>query len=418
MNASTIKFCAKGKAVSQLRVAYFVNQYPKVSHTFIRREILALERQGFEIQRIALRGWDSELVDAEDVRERELTQYVLQAGIAGLVLAVLSILITRPVHFLLALKLAFKMSIRAYRPWPFHLIYLAEACRIVPWLRAFGANHIHAHFGSNSTEVVMLAKVLGGTPYSFTVHGTEEFDKPEFLGLSEKVGRAAFVVAISSFGRSQLYRWINYADWPKVNVVHCGLEQAFYDVDYVPIPATPRLVSVGRLSKEKGQLLLLDAMNVLNLKGINLNLVLAGDGEMRNELESLISHYKLHDKVRITGWISSDQVREEILAAQALVLPSFAEGLPVVLMEALALQRPVLATYVGGIPELVRSGQDGWLFPAGDVETMAAVVEEYLATPVEMLQKMGKAGHQRVLERHSVETEVKKLAQLFRSASA
>ena len=402
--------------MSPLRIAYFINQYPKVSHSFIRREILALERQGFEIQRIALRGWDAELVDAEDERERTRTRYVLQAGAIGLLISVLGMVVTRPVRFVAALQLALKMGVRADRPWPIHLIYLAEACRIVPWIREYGTRHVHAHFGTNSTEVVMLASVLNTTSYSFTVHGTE-YDRPTFLKLGEKVRRSAFVVAISSFGRGQLYRWADYADWPKVHVVHCGLEQAFYEVPAVPISALQRVVCVGRLSEEKGQLLLLDAVSHLVRKGINIELVLAGDGEMRNELESMIVQHKLQAHVRITGWISSKQVREEILAARALVLPSFAEGLPVVIMEAMALRRPVLTTYVGGIPELVRPGIDGWLFPAGDVEALVNVLEEFLATPVEVLEKMGEAGHQRVLERHSVDIEAGKLAQLFRTVS-
>jgi len=227
--------------MSQLRITYFVHVYPKVSHSFIRREILALERQGIEIQRIALRGWDADVVDQEDVRERENTRYVLRDGIASLMLATLRIIVTRPVRFFLAFCLAMKMSVRADRPWPFHLINLMEACRVIPWLMEFGAHHVHAHFSTNSTEVVMLAKALGGPAFSFTVHGPTEFDKPEFLRIGDKVKHASFVVAISSFGRSQLYRWVDYADWHKVRVVHCGLEQAFYDIPAVPIPAIPRV---------------------------------------------------------------------------------------------------------------------------------------------------------------------------------
>jgi glycosyltransferase involved in cell wall biosynthesis len=402
--------------VNQPRIAYFINQYPKVSHSFIRREILALERQGFEIQRIALRGWDADLVDAEDVRERERTRYVLQKGVAALILAVLNISIRRPARFFSALKLALKMGVRADRPWPFHLIYLVEACQIIPWLRKSGARHVHAHFGTNSSEVAMLVTVLGGPSYSFTVHGTE-FDRPEFLKLGEKVKHAAFAVAISSYGRSQLYRWSDYADWPRVHVVHCGLEQAFYDVSPVPIPVAPRVVCVGRLSEEKGQLLLLDAASHLASKGINLELVFAGDGDMRPELESQIAQHNLQGKVRITGWVSSERVRDEILAARGLVLPSFNEGLPVVIMEAMALRRPVLAACVGGIPELVRPGVDGWLFPTGDVEALAATLEEFLATPAGVLEEMAEAGRRRVLERHSVDFEAGKLAQLFRSVN-
>jgi colanic acid/amylovoran biosynthesis glycosyltransferase len=403
--------------VHQFKIAYFINQYPKVSHSFIRREILSLERQGFVIQRIALRGWKGELADAEDLRERERTRFVLKEGIIGLIPPVLTTIIRRPLRFIAALRLALKMGMRSDRPLLFHMIYLAEACRIVPWMGKFGANHVHAHFGTNSTEVVMLASVLGGPSYSFTVHGPNEFDRPEFLRIGEKVKRAAFVVAISSFGRSQIYRWADYVDWPKVHVVHCGLERAFYELPAVPIPVAPRVVCVGRLSEAKGHMLLLDAASNLARKGIKLELVFAGDGDMRAKLEALILQRNLEGLVRITGWISADQVREEILAARALVLPSFAEGLPVVIMEALALRRPVLTTYVAGIPELVRPGKEGWLFPAGDVEALVAALEEFLATPAEMLEAMAEAGHQRVLERHSADIEAAKLARLFHSVN-
>jgi colanic acid/amylovoran biosynthesis glycosyltransferase len=393
------------------RIAYVINQYPKVSHTFIRREILALERQGFDILRIALRGWDAELADQEDERERERTRYVLQKGMPALLWAMFRTLLTTPKRFLSALALTIRMGRGAERPWPYHLAYLAEACSILPWLKTFGATHVHAHFSTNSTEVVMLANALGGPPYSFTVHGQVEL---HFGGIDEKVRRAAFVVAISSFGRSQLFHRIEHAYWHKVKVVHCGLEPAFHKVEPVPPVATPRLVCVGRLSREKGQLLLIEAVHRLVTKGIRFELVLAGDGEMRPEAERLIAHYGLAGQVRITGWISSDQVREEILAARALVLPSFSEGLPVVIMEAMALRRPVLATYVGGIPELVLPGENGWLFPAGSIDDLAAAMEDCLLKSPDDLQKMGDAGYLRVIERHSIDTEAAKLAQWFR----
>jgi glycosyltransferase involved in cell wall biosynthesis len=399
-----------------MRIAYFINQYPKVSHSFIRREILALERQGFEVLRIALRGWDGELVDAEDVRERERTRYVLQGGLIGLLLATLRVLLANPLRFMAALGLALRMGRHADRPWPFHLVYLAEACRLLPWLRDFGAAHVHAHFGTNSAEVVMLAQALGGPPFSFTVHGPEEFDKPQFIHLDEKMRRAVFVVAISSYGRSQLFRWVDHAHWPKVKVVHCGLEAAFHAVAPVPLPAAPRLVCVGRLCEQKGQLLLMEAAQRLAAKGIAFEIVLAGDGEMRREVEALIALYGLHGRVRITGWISSDQVRAEILAARALVLPSFAEGLPVVIMEAMALRRPVLTTYVAGIPELVRPGENGWLFPAGAVDELAEAMADCLAQPDEVLQRMGEAAYRRVLERHDIDVEAAKLAGLFKES--
>jgi glycosyltransferase involved in cell wall biosynthesis len=398
-----------------LKIAYFVNHYPKVSHTFIRREILALERQGFEVERIALRGWDEALPDPEDARERERTHYVLKGGLAGLVLPAVSALVRAPLRFWAALRLAVSLSRESDRPVPYHLVYLAEACHLVRWLARNGTGHVHAHFGTNSVEVVLLAQTLGGPSYSFTVHGPDEFLRP--LALAEKIQRSAFVVAISSFGRSQLYARCRTEDWPKVKVIHCGLEPAFYAEAAEAITTAPRLVCVGRLCEAKGQMLLVEAAARVVAAGHPLELVLAGDGPLRAELEASIRKHSLEKHIRITGWISSSEVRREILAARALVLPSFAEGLPVVIMEAMALRRPVLTTYVAGIPELVRDGENGWLFPAGSVESLVAAMEDCLARPVVQLQALGAAGRTRVLERHSIDIEAGKLAELFRAAT-
>jgi glycosyltransferase involved in cell wall biosynthesis len=398
------------------RISYFINQYPKVSHSFIRREILALERQGFEVQRIALRGWDDAVTDSEDVLEKSRTRYVLQGGLLSLLLATLRTAMVNPGRFVSALALALKMGRHADRPRLYHLMYLAEACHILPWLQQFGSQHVHAHFGTNSTEVVMLANALGAPGYSFTVHGPEEFDKPQFIGLGPKIERSRFVVAISSYGRSQLYRWVAHTQWHKVQVVHCGLEASFHSVPPSSPPDLPRLVCVGRLCEQKGQLLLVQAMALLAQRGVVWELVLAGDGEMRPDIEALVAQHGLQAQVRITGWISSAQVRTEILAARALVLPSFAEGLPVVIMEAMALRRPVLTTAIAGIPELVRSGESGWLFAAGDVDALADAIANCLATPVPLLAHMGDQAHHRVLQRHCIDIEAAKLAEHFKFA--
>lgn len=400
-----------------MRIAYFVNQYPKVSHSFIRREILALERQGLEVQRIALRGWDAELHDPEDLAERGKTRYVLQAGIKGLLAPTLQALRAQPGRFFKALKLALRLGRRADRSWPYHLVYLAEACQVLQWLQASAAEHVHAHFGTNSAEVVMLAQALGGPGYSFTVHGPEEFDKAQALHLGHKASQAAFVVAVSSYGRSQLFRWVDPAHWPKVKVVHCGLERSFHEGQGSLVAHAPRLVCVGRLCEQKGQLLLIEAAHALASTGVDFELVLAGDGEMRGPVEALIARYGLQRQVRITGWIGSAQVRDEILAARALVLPSFAEGLPVVIMEAMALRRPVLSTYVAGIPELLRHGENGWLFPAGCVTALTQAMRECLQQPVTVLQAMGEAAHARVLQRHDINHEAAKLISLFKGAA-
>lgn len=392
-----------------MHVAYLINQYPKVSHSFIRREILALEAQGVRVSRYAVRGWADAVVDPADQAEQIQTRYLLQYGLPGLLPALLASLLLSPLRFWSALKLALQASRGADRPWPLHLVYLAEACQLARWLKQNPVDHLHAHFGTNSAEVAMLAHALGGPGYSFTVHGPEEFDKPQALHLALKVAYSQFVVAISSYGRSQLWCWLPHTQWHKVQVVHCGLDAAFHQVPEVPIPQGPRLVCVGRLCEQKGQLLLVEAARQLRDAGQPLELVLAGDGEMRASIEALVAQYGLQQQVRITGWISAEQVRNELLAARALVLPSFAEGLPVVIMEAMALRRPVLSTYVAGIPELVQPGVHGWLFPAGDAQALAQAMRECLQAAPEALQAMGQAAYSRVLERHDINTEVSRL---------
>ncbi|MBC9878325.1 glycosyltransferase family 4 protein [Bradyrhizobium sp. INPA01-394B] len=399
-----------------MKIAYLVNQYPAVSHSFIRREILALERQGHEVQRISIRGNGADHLGQEDRSEAKRTRFVLDSGIKRLLLAFLRMLATRPAALVKALALVWKLGRRAERPLPVHFIYLLEACLIYRWIKDDKAEHLHAHFGTNSAEVAMLVHVLGGPPWSFTAHGPEEFDKAQFIALPEKIRRASFVVAISSFGRSQLFRQVSHDQWPKIRIVRCGLEPSFYEgKDGLPLGAAPRLVCVGRLCDQKGQLLLLEAATKLRDAGIEFELVLAGDGEMRNELERLIDTRELRPVVRITGWITSSQVREEILASRALILPSFAEGLPVVIMEAMALRRPVISTFVAGIPELVEPGEHGWLVSAGDVDGLAAAMRACLECPDEALSAMGKKAQEKVLRFHDIDQEAAHLAELFQS---
>ena len=340
-----------------MRIAYLVNQYPKVSHSFIRREILALERQGFEVMRIALRGWDDELVDRGRPARARTHALCPARRRASLLLALMRMLLTRPVRLMQALALAWRMGRRAERPLPVHLVYLAEACRIEPWLRAAGIQHLHAHFGTNSAEVAMLVHALGGPRWSFTVHGPEEFDKALLIGLAEKIRRCAFVVAISSYGRSQLYRLVEHQHWPKVQVVHCGLEPAFSPRPRArPCGAAPRLR--GPAVRAKRAVAAGGGRAAPCRAG---GRVRAGAGRRRRtarrdrSADSRATTCRTECASRAGS--AASEVREEILAARALVLPSFAEGLPVVIMEAMALRRPVISTFVAGIPELVHPGR-------------------------------------------------------------
>lgn len=398
-----------------MKIAYLINQYPKVSHSFIRREIAGVEAIGIEVKRFALRSCRAELVDEEDKREQQLTKVILETVKFGLLFALIRVAITRPIRFLSALWLMLQVGWHSDRGVLRHFAYLAEACVFLRWFSEEEIAHVHAHFGTNSTTVAMLCHALGGPPYSFTAHGPEEFDKAQDISLTKKIHRAAFVVAISSFGKSQLFRWCEYDDWSKIHVVHCGVDGMFLQQPHVPIPDQPQLVCVGRLSEQKGHLLLVEAAHRLALEGKSFKLVFVGDGSLRPLIESLIAQYGLTNHIEITGWASNKEVQQQILASRAMVLPSFAEGLPVVIMEALALSRPVISTYVAGIPELVEPGVCGWLVPPSSVEALVAAMRTAIELPVSKLEQMGQVGAERVLLQHDAEREARKLAALFPS---
>jgi glycosyltransferase involved in cell wall biosynthesis len=394
------------------KIAYLINQYPKVSHSFIRREILALEERGWSIFRVALRGWDAELVDPADIAERSKTTFVLRRAAVPLATAMVHQAICAPRRFLTALWLGIRMMRPSDRPLLWHLIYLAEACWIAPQLARRKITHLHVHFGTNPAEVAMLVSILSGISFSFTAHGIEEFDKATLIHLAEKVKRATFVVAVCSYGRGQIFRRTKEKDWHKVKVIRCGIDAAFAQVDSIAPSDSNRLVCVGRLCEEKAQILLVKAIGTLVKEGRKLELVLVGDGEHRKPIEQLISDMNLAAYVTITGWATTEEVRQEILKARALILPSFAEALPIVIIEAMSLGRPILSTYVGGIPELVTE-DTGWLFPAGSEEDMLCAVRACLDAPADKLQAMGAAGRKRALQRHKVVDQAEALSALF-----
>lgn len=397
------------------RIAYIVSEYPKVSHSFIRREIFALEMHGWNVLRLSIRGWNTPLVDPSDMLERDRTLFVLKGGALPLMAASLRACLIAPHRFCAALLLAIKMMRGSDRPYLWHLIYLAEACWILPHLKRQRIRHLHAHFGTNPTEVAMLASELNRGSYSLTVHGPEEFDRARCIHLGEKIRRAKFVVAVSSFARSQLFRLVEQEYWGRIEVVHCGIDQAFSKLDGTRATQAKRFVCVGRLCEQKGQLLLMRAAALLAAEGHAFELVLVGDGEHRGAIEALVARFDLASYVRITGWATSDQVKKEMLAARALILPSFAEGLPVVLMEAMALGKPVLTTYVAGIPELVIDGVTGWLFPAGSVEDARTAMRACLDASEAELAKMGQAARVRALQRHDIAEQAARLDTLFAS---
>jgi colanic acid/amylovoran biosynthesis glycosyltransferase len=390
-----------------VKIAYILNTYPQPSQSFIRREIRAIEAAGHDVMRLAMRAADVPLVDAQDQAEATKTEYVLSAGAPALLKATVRCVRKDAASFWKALKIAWRLGAASETGRLRHLIYLAEAAFVADRMCETDVSHAHAHFGTNATAVAMISHLLGGPKYSFTVHGPEEFDAPRALSLGEKMHHAVFTVAISQFGRSQLCRWAAHADWARINVVHCGIEPAKFD-NPAPMPNGPRrVVAIGRLVEQKGQLALVQAMGQTQQ---DVNLTLVGDGEMRGQIEALITQHGLGGRVTLTGWVDESQIKDELAKAHALVMPSFAEGLPMVVMEAMAAARPVIATYIAGTPELVQPGETGWLVPAGDVEALAQVIDTFAKTPQETLIEMGDAARIRVLERHNVTQEAAKLA--------
>lgn len=397
------------------RIAYLVNQYPSNSHAFIRREIQALERLGVPVQRITIRRV-SDLADPADVEEAERTRCLVPRGkkpALGLFAAMLRRAAVAPGRFLAALRLAWRIGRRSDRGLLRHGAYLAEACQLAAWAKADGITHVHAHFGTNSTTVAMLCDAVGGPSYSFTVHGPEEFDRPEALGLPEKIARARFVVAISDYGRSQLLRWSAADQWHKVHIVRCGVDDAFLRGAGVSVGDSRRLVCVARLHEQKGHLALIEALRVVHERGQAFEMLLIGDGPLRKEIEQAIATAGLQEVVRIGGWMAGAAIREALQASRVLVLPSFAEGLPVVIMEALALRRPVVSTYIAGIPELVAPGRNGYLVPAGNVPALVEALERVLTAPAAELDAMGAQGAAAVARQHDASREAQKLAGLF-----
>ena len=399
-----------------MRVAYFTNQYPAVSHTFIRREIKALEALDVTVFRYALRPGDN-LVDPEDLTEKSDTRFILTASTGEIFRCCIAMILTRPLAMRRAIREAVKMGQRSNRSIFRHLAYVAEAAVLARWCRQDTVEHVHAHFGTNSAAIALLAWRLSGIPYSFTSHGPDEFEKAEWLSLDRKLEHATFAVAVSSYGRSQLMRWSAPNQWPKIAIIHCGVDKTYLEATTMAPPDVPRFVCVARLGAEKGQLLLIAAARRLRDAGIHCEVVLAGDGKMRPQIEDSIRRAGLQNEVTITGWASGERVKAEIASTRTLVLPSFAENLPVVLMEAMALGRPVISTYVAGIPELVQPGITGWLVPAGDEIALAEAMREALETPVNQLAVMGTAGRLHVIAHHDSQKEAAKLKSLFEGSA-
>ncbi|VUX55647.1 Glycosyltransferase [uncultured Woeseiaceae bacterium] len=401
-----------------MRLAYLITQYPKVSHTFIRREILALERLGHTVIRLAIRNSRQELVEKKDIDERAKTTYFLGGKNHSQAFTVMLEFVRQPFAVVREVYRAICAGIRSEIGFLRNLSYVIEALFFLAVLRKKQIDHVHAHFVSNSTAVARIMRRLGGPPYSFTAHGRVMFDSPQSLDVKGKVAEAAFVVGISDYTVSQLLRWARIDDWLKIHVVRCAVSESFFNRARSMLPASKQFVCVGRLSAEKGQLLLMQAFARVAADFGDATLTFVGDGPLRDTIQAASDRLGISKRVHLTGNLDESGVSKEIAQSRALIVPSFMEGLPVVIMESFALGRPVIATSISGIPELVFPGENGWLIPAGNIDRLEVAMREALTLPPETLEKMGHRGREVVKKRHDLCAEVAKLDGLFRRYSS
>jgi glycosyltransferase involved in cell wall biosynthesis len=399
--------------VSDPRLAYVVAEYPKVSHTFVMREVEALRELGARIDTISIRRTpESGLLSEADRRAAAETYSVLPAPVQTVVRTHLRWALRHPRRYGTTVALALRLGAPGARNRLWQLFYFAEAVLLADELRRRGTGHLHAHFVNVASSVTLLAATLLRLPWSFTMHGPLEFDEVEAHAIGDKVRDAEFVACISDFCRAQLMRLVEPEHWDKLQVVHCGVEPERYRAPERAARDVVELLSIGRLEPMKGFAVLIEAVAELVRAGEPLRLTIVGDGPQRAALEALAARELPADRFAFTGALGAPEVTRRLAEADVFCLPSFAEGVPVVLMEAMASGLPVIATQIMGIPELVRSGESGLLVPPGRPEPLAAAIRRLARDPA-LRVAYGEAGRATVEGSFDVRDSARTLQALF-----
>ena len=400
-------------------VAYLTGSYPKASHTFIQREVAALRAEGVEVLTFSVRRSSAaDLSGPAQHAESAETFAILETARAPLRLLMTQLtgFLQAPRRSVSALRLALSTRPPGWKGLLWQLFYLAEANILAVQLRRRDVVHLHNHFGDSSCTVAMLASTLTGIPYSYTEHGPTVFYAPHYWRLDVKAARARFVACISHYCRAQVMLFSDQVHWERLKLVRCGIEPERYDAAARADQPCDRILFIGRLAAVKGVVLLLQAFSELRQRHPGLSLMLVGDGPERDTLHKQAAAMGLSGVVEFAGQLGEDEVAEALAGADMLVLPSFAEGVPVVLMEAMASRLPVIATRVGGVAELVEDGVNGLLVAPGDVAGLICAMERLLRDP-DLRRRMGQAGRAVVESRHDVRSEARRLLALFQAAA-
>jgi glycosyltransferase involved in cell wall biosynthesis len=396
-----------------MRLGYLISQYPAVNHTFILREVRGLRELGFDPVLVSVRPPDRarELMTPEEREEAARTFHLQAAGLWRCACRHLATLLLRPAGYFRGLALALRLAGWDLRKAAYHLLYFAEAVVAGQWMARHRVVHAHVHF--SSTVGLLMTRVFP-LSMSLTIHGPDEFLDPAGSHLRRKVQAARFVCAISNYGRSQLMKTAPYEEWRKLELAPLGVDTSVYAPrPFRECPSRFELLSVGRLAPAKGQHVLIDALALLAGQDRRLRLRLAGDGTERISLQRHIAALGLQGIVILEGWLAADRVRELYQGADLFVLPSFAEGVPVVLMEAMAMEIPCVATRVAGIPELIRDGIEGLLVDASDARQLAGAIAGLMDDPALRL-RMGRAARLRVMACYDLRSNTTRLAEIFR----
>ena len=394
-------------------MAYLVSCYPAVSHTFILREIQRLRALGHTIFTASINAPDRapEAMEAYEKQEAKNTFFVKAQGALEALTALLYWCSRSPGSLWRTLRLG--LGLGKNGSWLYGLAYVAEAALMARWMRLHGLQILHVHFGNASATVGVLVKQLIHCHLSYTIHGPDEFDDVSGQHLPLKMREADDVVCISQFAKGQLMRISHPDHWPKLQVCRLGVDPAQFTYSVRQLKSSPvELLCVGRLSSAKAQILIVQACAQLRDEGLDFALTMVGDGPDRSRIEQAIARFKLARHVHLTGSLNQHAVRAHFARADIFVLASLAEGIPVVLMEAMSSGVPCVSTPVNGIPELIQHECTGLLATPGDVPSLTTQLRRLIQEP-ELRRSLAEAAHAKVLADFDLDDNVAQLSRIF-----